>query len=29
VTYLPDGEVVVGRRAKAMAAELPFDTILR
>jgi molecular chaperone DnaK len=28
VTYLPNGEVVVGGRAKAMAAELPFDTIL-
>src|SRR6185369_4279360 len=28
VTYLPDGAVIVGRRAKAMAAELPFDTIL-
>src|SRR5262245_4285070 len=28
VAFLPDGEVVVGRRAKALAAELPFDVIL-
>src|SRR5580658_10034765 len=28
VTYLPDGEVVVGRRAVALAAEYPRDTIV-
>jgi Fe-S protein assembly chaperone HscA len=28
VSFLPGGEVVVGKRAKALAAELPFDTIL-
>jgi Fe-S protein assembly chaperone HscA len=28
VTFLPDGEVVVGTRAREMAAEHPFDTIL-
>src|SRR5262245_50778415 len=28
VTFLPTGEVVVGRRARALAAELPFDTVL-
>jgi len=28
VTFLPGGEVVVGRDAKALAAERPFDTIL-
>ena len=28
VTFLPDGEVVIGRRARQLAAERPFDTIL-
>jgi Fe-S protein assembly chaperone HscA len=28
VAYLPNGEVIVGRHAKALAAERPFDTIL-
>jgi molecular chaperone DnaK len=28
VTFLPDGEVVVGRRARALAAQHPLDTIL-
>jgi Fe-S protein assembly chaperone HscA len=28
VSFLPTGEVVVGRRARALAGELPFDTIL-
>jgi molecular chaperone DnaK len=28
VSFLPDGRVIVGRAARAMAAELPFDTIL-
>jgi molecular chaperone HscA len=28
VTYLPDGEVVVGRRAQRLAAEHPRDTIV-
>ncbi len=28
VTFLPGGEVVVGRAARALAAERPFDTIL-
>jgi molecular chaperone HscA len=28
VSFLPNGQVVVGARAKALAAELPFDTIL-
>jgi Fe-S protein assembly chaperone HscA len=28
VAFLPDGEVVVGRRARALAASLPFDTVL-
>ena len=28
VAFLPTGEVVVGRRAKALAAELPFDAVL-
>ncbi len=28
VAFLPTGEVVVGARAKALAAELPFDAIL-
>src|SRR5688572_9658769 len=28
VAFLPDGDVVVGSRAKALAAELPFDVVL-
>lgn len=28
VSFLPDGEVVIGRRARELAAERPFDTIL-
>ncbi len=28
VSFLPDGRVIVGRDARAMAAERPFDTIL-
>jgi Fe-S protein assembly chaperone HscA len=28
VTFLPDGEVVVGTRARELAGERPFDTIL-
>ena len=28
VAFLPDGEVVIGQRAKELAAERPFDTIL-
>ena len=28
VAFLPDGEVVVGRRARALAGERPLDTIL-
>src|SRR5258706_6382734 len=28
VAFLPDGGVVVGRRAKALAGELPFDVVL-
>jgi Fe-S protein assembly chaperone HscA len=28
VAFLPDGDVVVGRRARALAGELPFDAVL-
>jgi molecular chaperone DnaK len=28
VAFLPTGEVIVGRQAKALAAERPFDTVL-
>jgi Fe-S protein assembly chaperone HscA len=28
VAFLPDGKVVVGGRARALAGELPFDTVL-
>ena len=28
VSFLPDGEIVVGQRARQLAAEHPLDTIL-